>query len=330
MAATAEALMNSLSGGSDGTSESADIGTEQPGSGASSPSGDQATDRGVGPGHSLELPASGNSAPDAPAPGDAPGLKPTAEQLYQNAQAAIRETRAENKTLKQQLAELTAKIDSLAKPAPSKEEAPAEPDFLADPKGYVDDAKAKLKQLTDQIEADKAKQTEAQKQQQAAQETWNKVIAAEAEFASATPDYHDALNHVRAIRAEQIKIEIRETEEREPTQEEVGRILSIQEAQGAAALIAKGKNPSKFYYEYAKTFGYKPNSATAQPNSVSGRPNSATAAVGSARPDKEAVRTMGSGGAGDSVSDEPASDSPLGGLLAAAQTEHRAQFKRRK
>lgn len=213
------------------------------------------------------------------------------------------------------MAELTAKIDSLAKPAPAKEEAPAEPDFLADPKGYVDDAKAKLKQLTDQIEADKAKQTETQKQQQAAQETWNKVIASEQEFAAATPDYYDAINHVRGIRAEQIKVEIRETEEREPTAEEIGRILSIQEAQGAAALIAKGKNPSKFYYEYAKTFGYKPKAPTPAP------------ALG-AKPDKDAVRTMGSGGGAEHV----AADEPEGalGILAAAQNEHKAQFKRRK
>lgn len=315
MAASAEALLNTLAGGSDGTSESVDSGTEQPGSGATGAGGDQASGGGTESGQSVELPASGNGSPDAPAAGDAAGLKPTPEQLYQNAQAAIRETRAENKTLKQQLAELNAKIEALSKPPTAAEPAPEEPDFLADPKAYVDDAKKKLADLTAKIDADKAQQTEAQQKQQQAQETWNKVLAAESEFAAATPDYHDALNHVRGIRTEQIKIEIRETEDREATPEEIGRILSIQEAQGAAALIAKGKNPSKFYYEYAKTFGYKPKAAT-------------TATPPAAKPDKDAVRTMGSGGGAEHV----AADEPEGalGILAAAQSEHKAQFKRRK
>lgn len=229
--------------------------------------------------------------------------------------AANREIRNENKTLKAQLQELSAKIEALSKGPAKVEEPPPEPDFLSDPKAYVDDAKAKLAKLTEQLEADKKQQTEAQQQQEQARETWNKVIAAEAEFAAATPDYHDALNHVRAIRAEQIKIEIRETEEREPTQEEIGKILSLQEAQGAAALIAKGKNPSKFYYEYAKTFGYKPKAAVA--------------AVPAAKPDKDAVRTMGSGGGSDKADDEPVGEGALG-ILAAAQNEHKAQFKRRK
>jgi hypothetical protein len=232
-----------------------------------------------------------------------------------NLNAAIRETRSENKALKQQLQELTAKIEALSKPPAKVEEQPEEPDFLADPKGYVDAAKAKLKELTDKIEADKQQQTEAQKQQQQVQETWNKVLTAESEFAAATPDYHDALNHVRSIRAEQIKIEIRESEDREPTQEEVAKILNLQEFQGAAALIAKGKNPSKFYYEYAKTFGYKPKAAAA-------------AAPAAAKPDKDAVRTMGSGGGADNFG----GDEPTGalGILAAAQNEHKAQFRRKR
>lgn len=227
--------------------------------------------------------------------------------------AANRETRAENKALKQQLADLTARLDSLGKPAPPQQETPPEPDFLADPKGYVDATKKQLAELTEKLENSEKQQTEQQKQQQAAQETWNKVITAEQEFAAATPDYHDALNHVRGIRAEQIKIEIRETEDREATSEEISKILSIQEAQGAAALIAKGKNPSKFYYEYAKTYGYKPKAPTPP--------------LAAAKPDKDAVRTMGSGGGVDSGGAEP--EGALG-ILAAAQSEHKAQFRRRK
>lgn len=304
MAATAEALMDSLSGGSDASTGDADV--QQPGN-----KGDDGAEISAGdaPAES-EVPAVAQlDTPNPPAASD--GAKP--DQVA-NLNAAIRETRTENKALKAQLQELNAKIEALAKgPAPAAE-VEAEPDFLADPKGYVDASKKKLADLEAKLEADKTQQSEQQKQQQQAQETWNKVLASEAEFAAATPDYHDALNHVRGIRAEQIKIEIRETEDREATTEEIGQILARQEAQGAAALVAKGKNPSKFYYEYAKTFGYKPKAATT--------------AAPVAKPDKDAVRTMGSGGG----SERAGGDEPEGalGILAAAQSEHRAQFKRRK
>lgn len=303
MAATAEALMNSLAGGA----EQADSAVSQPDNSGES-DGTSTVDGGDG----LASPENAVK-PESDSAKQSEQPKPTAEQLYQQSMAANREVRSENKALKQQLQELTAKIEALSKPSTPATEQPSEPDFLADPKGYVDAAKNKLKALEEKLEADKQQQTEQQKAQQAAQETWNKVIAAEAEFAAATPDYHDALNHVRAIRAEQIKIEIRESEDREPTAEEIGKILSMQEAQGAAALVAKGKNPSKFYYEYAKTYGYKPKAATPPP---------------AAKPDKDAVRTMGSGGGAESVGD----DEPSGalGILAAAQSEHKAQFKRRK
>lgn len=309
MAATAEALINTLAGGSDAGAE---------------PAAETAVVEAVGePMEPSEAPANDIRAVESGAPPDGgPAAKPTPEQLYQQSMAANREVRSENKALKAQVQELTAKIEALSKPPAAAVEPPPEPDFLADPKAYVDDAKAKLKQLTDQIEADKKQQTEAQRQQEESRETWNKIVAADAEFAAATPDYYDALNHVRAIRAEQIKIEVRETLDRDATDQEVAQILAAQEAQGAAQLIAKGKNPSKFYYEYAKTFGYKPKAATSQ-----GTP-SATPAT---KPDKEAVRTMGSGGAADSTGDDDGpTDSPLGGLLAAAQNEHKAQFKRRK
>lgn len=322
MAATAEALMNTLAGGDSGGDQLSDGGSG-PGEATGTASEDSIGDAGQSSQNSgaggSGRPADGDSQAASNTQGTGDGKQPavagSAPDQVANLNAAIRETRSENKALKQQLQELTARIEALGKAPAEAVETPAEPDFLADPKAYVDDAKKKLADLTAKIEADKAKQTEQQQQQQQAQETWNKVLSAEAEFAAATPDYHDALNHVRGIRAEQIKIEIRETEDREATPEEISRILNTQEAQGAAALIAKGKNPSKFYYEYAKTFGYKPKPAV-------------VATTAASKPDKDAVRTMGSGGGAENVG----ADEPEGalGILAAAQTEHKAQFKRRK
>lgn len=260
-----------------------------------------------------ESPENDVRAVESGTPPDA-GTAPKTPDQVANLNAAIRETRSENKALKQQLQELTAKIEALSKPPAKVEEQPEEPDFLADPKGYVDAAKAKLKELTDKIEADKQQQTEAQKQQQQAQETWNKVVESEAAFVATTPDYHEALAHVRSVRTQQLQMM-----HPEATAQQIAAHIQGEEFQGAAALLAQGKNPSEFYYNYAKTFGYKPKSTA---TAVAG------AATAVTKPDKDAVRTMGSGGGADNFGgDEPAGAL---GILAAAQNEHKAQFKNRR
>lgn len=297
MAATAEALMNSLAGGSD-------AGSEAPAESVAESTG-VIVEPGQGPVDDVRTVEAG-AVPDG---GDS--AKPT-DQVA-NLNAAIRETRSENRALKTQLQELTARIEALAKPAAAPPPEPEGPDFLADPKAYVDDTRKQLKELTEKLDSKEKEQTEAQKQQEAAQETWTKIVTAEGEFSATTPDYQQALQHIRTVTTAQIKLQFPQA-----TDEQIARHIQQQEFQGAAQIVADGRNPSQVYYEYAKLIGYAPKAAP--PPAVNGAP----------KPDKEAVRTMGSGGAGDSVSDEPAGDSPLGGLLAAAQTEHRAQFKRRK
>lgn len=225
-----------------------------------------------------------------------------------NLHVALRESRAELKELRAELSQLKALI-----PPPKAQEAPAveEPDFLSDPKSYVDGVKGAIAKLEAKI-ADKDKaQTEQAEQQQKAQETWGKVLESEATFVASTPDYHDALAHVRSVRAQQLQMM-----HPEATQQQIAQHIQGEEFQGAAALVAQGKNPSEFYYNYAKTFGYKPKAAPAPATNQQ------------QRPDKDAVRTMGSGGASESVGN----DEPVGalGILAQAQNEHKAQFKRRK
>lgn len=311
MAASAEALMDTLAGGGDAAPDSQALDTTgADGDGSGAPDNQGSGGGPAGSGEAAGSVGSGAGQPDAGQP-ESGAAKPTPEQLYQNAQAAIRETRGENRALKQQLQELTAKIEALSKPAAPAAEAEAEPDFLADPKAYVDAQKAKLQALTEKLDADKQQQTEAQKQQQQAQETWTKVLESEAQFVAATPDYHEALAHVRTVRTQQLHMM-----HPDATAQQIAQHIQGEEFQGAAALVAQGKNPSEFYYNYAKTFGYKPKAA---PAPVTNQQQ---------RPDKDAVRTMGSGGGADHVD----SDEPSGalGILAAAQNEHRAQFKRRK
>jgi hypothetical protein len=303
MASTAEALMDTLAGGGDEST-----GSDQETAAAGTPA--EQANAGPPVATTLEQGVASDSPAEVKA-GEPAAAKPP-DQVA-NLNAAIRETRSENKALKQQLQELTAKIEALSKPAQpaAQTQGEQEPDFLADPKGYVDAQKAKLKQLEEKLEADKKSQTEQAEQQKKAQETWNKVLESEAQFVAATPDYHEALAHVRSVRTQQLQMM-----HPDATPQQIAQHIQGEEFQGAAALVAQGKNPSEFYYNYAKTFGYKPKASPAPATNQQ------------QRPDKDAVRTMGSGGGADHVdSDEPAGAL---GILAAAQNEHKAQFKRRK
>lgn len=276
----------------------------------------------------------------AAAPASAPGAAPSAgaggpadnanRDHVSNLNAALREERAARKQLEQRLAAIEARSQQPAPAAAQEEEGP---DFLADPKGYVDANAKKLKELEDKLEKGKKEEEDKQKAQQQVQETWNKVISSEQEFAATTPDYHDALNHVRGVLRTQIELanpdledQIR-TEHPEATDEQVKQELSsrihrqiqIQEFQGAAHLLAKGKNPSKVYYEYAKVLGYKPKAAVPAANGV-GQP-------AAAKPDKDAVRSMGSGG-GEGVTREPEGRSSLLPELSMAHAELKEDRKR--
>ncbi len=298
--AASEAFLNSIIGGGDATAVEADTSS---GAGTSSDTDSQSS---VAESVAEVTPKGGGE--ESPTSETAATAK--APDQVANLNAAIRETRSENKALKQQLQELTAKIEALSKPPETKQAAQEhqEPDFLADPKGYVDAQKAKLKQLEDKLEADKKQQAEQQTAQQQAQETWSKVLESEAQFVATTPDYHQALAHVRQVRTQQLQML-----HPDATPQQIAAHIQGEEFQGAAALIAQGKNPSEFYYNYAKTFGYKPAAPAQQQQS---------------KPDKDAVRTMGSGGGAEHVG----TDEPVGalGILAAAQSEHKAQFKRKK
>src|SRR5688572_15469476 len=107
MAATAEALLNTLAGGSDsGNSESGDSGAEQHGAGGEGTGGDRPAGEGSQP-QLGDAPAGDGQA--ATAAGAEPA-KP-ADQVA-NLNAALRQERAERKRLEQQYTELSAKVEA--------------------------------------------------------------------------------------------------------------------------------------------------------------------------------------------------------------------------
>lgn len=164
-------------------------------------------------------------------------------------------------------AQLRKEIEELkAKLAPKPEE-PAEPDYVADPKGYVDH---KLKGVLTQIEAANKTATESGK---AAQETANatqqqvhlnqimgSVAEQERAFVAQTPDYYDALKHVRGIRIFQLR-------EFDPqiTDDQIRQVIVREETALAVQLVRQGKNPSEVAYRLAQQYGYQKKAPPADP-----------------------------------------------------------------
>lgn len=209
---------------------------------------------------------------------------------------ALHEARSEIKQLKATIARLEAqpRLTSEDQAALAKLRAAdqatqqQEPDFLADPKGYVDNkVKAALEKLDaaeKKTEETHAKVAEGEQLRAVLQAT----MTAEQTFVQTTPDYPQALQHIRSVRTAQLQALYPEA-----TAEQVANHIAYEERETARGLIAQNRNPAEFAYTIAKTLGY-------QPQKPQGQPANRQAPV-----DKAAVRTLGSGG-GDAQATEDA------------------------
>lgn len=166
----------------------------------------------------------------------------------------IEQERAARKTLEERL----AKLENPPKPPDP------EPDYVADPKGYVD-AKVKgaleklnaekLAPLTEQVEKSgkTAEQAAAEGQ---FQRFMGDLASSEQVFMQSKPDYYDALGHIRTIRFNELQIA-----HPEATQEQIANAVRQEELQMAAALMRQGRNPHDVAYQIAKARGYTPKAA---------------------------------------------------------------------
>jgi hypothetical protein len=258
----------------------------------------------------------------AAAKGDSAGASPAAaagkaqqatggddKQQIANLNSALRTERADKKALLDRLEKLEAKIN--APPAAAAKEEPEAPDFLADPKGYVDHLGKRLddaEKTTKQREEDDRKAAE---ERTALQSTWNEVLEEESAFQAANADWQQAHAFVRAFQIDTLK-------EAHPdaTPQQIQQHVHQQETWNAIQLKRQGRNPIAMLYSYAKRIGFK-----AANGAANGSPG------GAAKPDKDAVRTMGSGGGERETTQERRS----GGLseLADAHSEMKAERKKK-
>lgn len=301
MAASAESMISSLAGpseGSEGGAPSAPAPSETPAAAVAPPS--------------EQSPAPAAQETQQPVAAAAPAApKDAPEDVQRKLGAALHETRSENKTLKNELAQLRAQVEAMAKaktPDPATTE-PPEPDFLADPKGYVDSkVQAALAKL-DKAEKTTQETAEQIKQREANEAVLRATQTAETQFYAQTPDYPEALQHIRSVRTQQLQALFPDA-----TAEQITNHIAHEERETARMLVAQNRNPAEFAYSFAKTLGYARKAPPPEPKAA-------------AQPDKDAVRTLGSGGGSGAPADEAGNSMPE---FAAARAEVAARFKRKK
>lgn len=184
-----------------------------------------------------------------------------------------------------------------------QEAAPKDPDFLEDPKGYVD---ANTRRVTEALKKLDDAQTESRTERQQQEQVtalMGAVQAHEVQFAAKTADYNDALAHVRTVRGNQLRLLAPQATDAQIMQQ-IGR----EELGAAHQVISSGGNPAEFAYNYAKTMGYVPKAAA---NGAAGGMQAAAQNTQNSlqqapadKPDKNAVRTMGGGGGAEPADDD--------------------------
>lgn len=202
------------------------------------------------------------AAVEEPAPTEAKTPEPAAAEAAPTAPAAAVPAPAKEPervvplaTLLEERRRYEARLRELenkpAAPAPAKTAPEPEIDYTQDPKGYVD---SKVQKALHELEQLKKEGTETigQTREQVSEIQLNAGInAAEAAIAAETPDYQQALAHVRNVRIQQLQLI-----NPDATAEQLIQHLSQEERAMAASELARGRNPYALLYQVAKTFGY--------------------------------------------------------------------------
>lgn len=211
--------------------------------------------------------------------------------------SALQEARSELKALKAEIAELRnqprltpEEKQRLASLEQTQTAAQKDPDFLEDPKGYIDTKLTKAQEALKKLDEAEAGRKKQEEQQRTVQTIVSNIGAKEQEFVKSTPDYNDALAHARSVRAQQLALIYPNATPQQITQQ-----IGNEELSAAAQVLQSGGDPAAFAYAYAKTLGYAPKAPAAAAN------NQQAAANGQKPADKDAARSLGGGGGADST-----------------------------
>jgi len=256
-----EELLNELTGGdTDGTEQQSGAANSDQLSAEQGKGGEAGTDAEGGAANA------GDKQSGADTGGGADKTVPLATLLeerkqFQQKLAQMEEQNRKYGGLEQQIREMREAQAKRDAPAPKADEPP---DYLQDPKGYVDwvrkQAEAGVQKELEPLKQ-AHQQTEQQRQQEAQiQQVVSKASEFEAEFTKTNPRYMDALGHIRQLR-------MAEAEALGIPQAHALQALRNQELQLAAFALTNNKNPAELAYNLAIKLGFNPESnASTQAN----------------------------------------------------------------
>lgn len=185
---------------------------------------------------------------------------------------ALHESRAREKEIRDQLAEerrQRAIIDQRTaailetfnrqNAAPQQQqqqqpETPAIPAIDQDPVGHIIGRLEEVNKKLGDVAKTNEQRTVADQQVTAIRNLQNTAIAMEEEFKKVTPDYDDAVNHLRATQEAELA-------EQGYTPQEIRNFIAQQALGAAARAIQQGKNPGQVLYAMAKVRGWAPKPA---------------------------------------------------------------------
>lgn len=225
--------------------------------------------------------------------------------------------KAEKEAAEGRVRAMEEELRTLKNPPKAAPETPAAVDFTQDPKGYVDQG---IKQALDELKGIKTQVEESGKTvEQTRQEAqYNQFIstvqAVESQFVQTTPDYYQALEFARGIRAKQYSLMYPEA-----TPEQIGQAIGREELQLANQSLQGKRNPSEVVYQIAKAMGYAP----AVPNGKGGEVEIPPAPPGPKVLDPS--QTLGASGEGGGEDLSPDDD---GDILSQALKERFPKRKR--
>jgi hypothetical protein len=152
--------------------------------------------------------------------------------------------------------------------------AAADPDWLEDPKAYVDAAAARAVAAVKALEATGGERIAAVERSAGDMALDRGILAAQEQFVAKTPDFQDALVHARTAR-----VQFLEAMNPGIDRAQVINAVAHEERQLAAMCLQRGINPAEHIYGLSKSMGYTPRQAAAAAAAAAPTGNGTSAAV---------------------------------------------------
>lgn len=174
-----------------------------------------------------------------------------------------REWTAEKNDLLQRLARLEPIAEDLRqmKAAQTEKDKPAEPDYLEDPKGYIDHSQRDIAQQLKEMGESVQQNTAITQEQAAITNMQGHIAGLEDNYAREHKDYWDALEYYRHVRRTQLGELVPDA-----NAGQIEQRVKLEELNVGAQLVQAGRNPSEYVYFLAKSMGYTPPKADLKPD----------------------------------------------------------------